>query len=159
MHFEPDIIVTAQDSPRILLIAAAKLGPANFDESETTLKHYMAEMRSPVGLLVSSEALAIYRDKYTTDSETSVERVGVYPIPPTWRVWKSLRSSAEQLKRTAGAESIFEHQVQTWLEELSTTAFPAEFSLEAQRALCEHVIPALSEGIVRAAGPREARTG
>jgi hypothetical protein len=51
----------------------------------------------------------------------------------------------------------FEEDVKFWLEQLrsSGSAEANQFPDEAKDALEDYVIPALSEGVVRAGGPRE----
>jgi hypothetical protein len=52
----------------------------------------------------------------------------------------------------------FEEDVKFWLEQLrsSGSAEASQFAGEAKDALEDYVIPALSQGVVRAGGPREA---
>ena len=52
----------------------------------------------------------------------------------------------------------FEERVKSWLEQLrsSPSDYHAVFPEEAREALVDYVVPALSDGVVRAGGPREA---
>jgi hypothetical protein len=87
MPSTPDIIVTGEDTPRIFLVAEAKLRSTIRKEDESQLKSYMLQMRCPVGLLVTPEIIEVFRDTYTAHSENSVERVGSFPAPKDWSVF------------------------------------------------------------------------
>jgi hypothetical protein len=63
MPFAPDIIVTGEDTPRILLAAEAKLWRSGCKEDESQLKTYMLNMRCPIGLLVTPEVVEVFRDR------------------------------------------------------------------------------------------------
>jgi hypothetical protein len=53
----------------------------------------------------------------------------------------------------------FEENVQSWLEQLrsSPSDYAKDIPEETKKALADYVVPALSQGIVRAGGPREVR--
>lgn len=154
MSFEPDILVTAPDSPRILLVVEAKYRLKDISEIESPLKRYMVKMGAPVGLLISPESIAIYRDRYIRHSEQSVERIGLFKLPRSHHL---SQFSLEQAGRSADARAAlaFEESVQNWLERLQATNTLDDFSPEASDAISEYVLPALHEGEIRAAHPRE----
>lgn len=93
MAFEPDIVVTDPDSVQVLLVAEAKTS-APTAESESGLKRYMWKMGCPVGLLVSPESIALYRNRFTGFSDDSIQKVGEFPSPSNWRRFARGRSSA-----------------------------------------------------------------
>jgi hypothetical protein len=158
MKFAPDIVVTAEGSSRLLLIVEAKLRSRDRSQEESQLKDYMLRMRCPIGLLVTPDEIVLYRDTYTAHSEDSVRRVGSYTAPKKWMRFKVVNQGTE----SPSAANIdlaqrFEEDVKFWLEQLRTGSAEAnQFSDEAKDALEDYVIPALSEGVVRAGGPREA---
>jgi len=153
MPFSPDIIVTGEDTPRILLVAEAKLSSAIREEDESQLKTYMLHMRCPIGLLVTPDAVEVFRDTYTAHSEKSVEHVASFASPKTWDVFRvGHHGSREPL-----LEFRFEEAVKSWLEQLGTSpsACLNESPKETRVALADYILPALTQGVVRSAGPRE----
>jgi hypothetical protein len=155
MPSAPDIIVTGDDTPRILLVAEAKLRSTIREEDESQLKSYMLQMRCPVGLLVTPESFEVFRDTYTGHSESSVERVGSFPAPKDWALFRAPHHGSEGKDPQLGFR--FESAVKYWLEQLGTSPsfYLREFPQETRDALADYVIPAVAEGIVRSSGPRE----
>src|SRR6267154_5096128 len=156
MPFSPDFIVTTEDSPRMLLIVEAKLSSKNRTQDESQMKSYMLHMRCPIGLYVTPDEIVVYRDSYTAHSEQSVHRVGAFPAPKSWTVFKAPHHGAD---RPSDLPQRFEENVKSWLEQLRSSAseYAKEFPKETREALLDYVVPALSQGIVRAGGPREVR--
>ncbi|SRR6266568_1899570 len=158
MASAPDILVTATDSPRILLVVEAKLAVKDLADIEPQLKRYMVKMGVPVGLFVTPKIMGIYRNKYTGKSEESVERVKLFDIPTSWSVFSRFlhlipeKSAGQKASNVAMA---FEENVQSWLEHLRTSGFLQDISPEAQDAFSDYILPALNEGTIRAAHPRE----
>src|ERR1700690_2799653 len=109
MSFSPDIIVTGEDTPRILLAAGAKVFRPISPEDVSRLKTYMLQMRCPIGLLITPDVIEVFRDTYTAHSEKSVERVASFPSPDTWHNFKG----AHQDEPHAGLR--FEEAVRSWL--------------------------------------------
>jgi len=159
MSFEPDIIVTDSDSPRWRIVVEAKLHLADRSRAEAALKRFMLGMGAPLGLILSPSHLAIYRDSFRDFSNDSVELVGDFDIPPESSPFSVGGGPTGEYGHRMEAEFAFERNVQTWLEELSSTGEIHGFIPEARRALAEHVLPALSGGMIRAAGPRELKAG
>jgi|SRR5271157_2571220 len=155
MSFAPDIVVTTEDPSRILMIVETKLTLTDLDRLEPALKKYMIGMGSPVGLIVSPEQLVLYRDRYTGRSEESVKRIGIYPMPKTWTRFRPFDAASTESVQNRGLR--FEEAVQSWLEALPAAGVAKDFPPETKDALLEYVLPAVSEGTVRAAGPRELR--
>lgn len=158
MPFSPDIIVTEEDTPRILLIVEAKLSSPSRPEYESQLKSYMLHMRCPTGLFVTPDAILVYRDTYTAHSEKSVERAGPFPAPKTWTVFKVPHHGSElPSARDTHMEARFEETVKSWLEQVrnSPSDYLKEFPKETRDALTDYVVPALSQGVIRGSGPRE----
>jgi len=157
MNFEPDIIVTEEDSSRWRLIVEAKLDFDDRKQAELVLKRYMLGMGAPLGLIISPSRLAIYRDRFTDYSENSVELVGDFDIPANQFGARRSTEAHGNTKLDLSGEFAFQRDVQTWLEELASTHKIRGFSPEAREALEEHVLPTLAGGAIRAAGPRELR--
>jgi len=159
MGFEPDIIVTDADSPRWRMIVEAKPYLADQKYAESNLKRYMLAMGAPLGLIISASHMAIYRDSFRDFSDDSIELVGDFDIPAGSFPSSIGRASSSDYIKRAEAGFTFERDIQAWLEEIASTHEIHGLAPEAQRALAEHVLPALSGGIIRAAGPRELKAG
>ena len=152
MVFEPDILVTDRDGASPALVVEVKEHIIDLVEVERQLKTYMVRMRCPVGILISSEKMFLYRDRYTGYNAESVERVGEFSmagvldaeVPSAVRAIKAPRQRRFQMEDT----------VQRWLESLTTESVVAGLPPELREAVEEHVIPVLMQGEVRAAGPR-----
>jgi hypothetical protein len=158
MPFSPDIVVISEDSPRILLVVETKLTPRGRPEDESQLKSYMLHMRCPIGLFVTPEQIVVYRDTYTAHSEKSIHQMGVFPAPKEWAVFKAPHHGTG-VASTRDLAFRFEEKVKSWLEQIRSSPpdHRAVFPEEAREALLDYVVPALSEGVVRAGGPRELR--
>jgi hypothetical protein len=158
MAFSPDIIVTGEDTPRMLLVAEAKLSSRVHKDDEFRLKSYMLQMRCPIGLLVTPEVIEVFRDTYTAHSENSVERVGTFPAPKDWDIFRAPHhGSGGKDPSDAHFESRFEGAVKSCLELLGSSPSPCmkELPEEAREALSDYVVPALKQGVIRSSGPRE----
>jgi hypothetical protein len=156
MPFSPDIIVTRDGGSRILLVVEARRAKIRL-EDESKLKFYMTQMRCPTGLLVTPETIGIFRDRYTDHSEESVQRVGDFPAPTNWEIFKvPHHGSPVTGERDSSLEERFEEAVRSWLEDLSSSpsANFAKIPKETKEALTDYVIPAVAEGIIRSGGPR-----
>jgi hypothetical protein len=152
--FEPDIIVTDPDYLDIALVVEVKLHSRGLDGGEAQLKHYMFGMRCPVGMLITPRVLRIYRDTFSEYSESSIERVGEFDIADLLDA-EGIRPAEEAAR--AAAEFRFASDVQTWLERLAAGSNLAALPPALRAAIEDHVLPALSQGEVRAAGPRWSR--
>jgi hypothetical protein len=157
MSFEPDIIVTDEESPRWRIVVEAKLESGNREQAESALKRYMLGMSVPLGLIVTPTRLAVYRDGFTDFSYDSIKLVGEFDIPAGLFPSSVGRNPLDKSLRSPEAEIRFEHDVQAWLEQVASNHEIRGFVPEAQEALAEHVLPALIGGVIRAAGPRELR--
>ncbi|MGA2136665.1 MAG: hypothetical protein ABSH50_30615 [Bryobacteraceae bacterium] len=137
--FQPDIIVTGPDG--VLLVVDAKTTLTDLARSEEQLKRYMSGMQCPTGVLITPEHMWVYRDLYTAPSPESIRRIAEFDM---WGLWQ----------QPPPVEAIsFEIFVQQWLERLAqqpTQDLPAKIS----GALREYVLPAVTNGEVRAAHPR-----
>jgi hypothetical protein len=142
MAFEPDIIVTGPDGSEIALVVEVKTNLRGLEISEQQLKRFMAGMLVPVGLLVTPDKLRLYRDEYLSSSEDSITKVGEFDV-------KGFLNSAQ-----AGSERALEQLVQTWLEGLSTESGLRELSPDLRSAAQRYIVPAISQGAIRAGHPR-----
>jgi len=141
MAFQPDILVTALDEPRVSLVVEAKVRMPDFQRTETELKRYMVGMQCPIGMLITPDYMWLYRDSYTSRFPDSVQRVGKYSMKGIWR--EAPPAQGQQ----------FEVFVQHWLEELAKT--PAiELPHDLRDELRNYILPAIASGDVRAAHPR-----
>ena len=146
MAFEPDIIVTGAESSEIALVAEVKTNLRDIETSKLELKKFMAAMRCPVGLLVTPERLWLFRDRYLSSSEDSITQVAEFDV-------KSVLNF--EPARTGRADSLaFEQLVQSWLEGLATESGMRELPSELRPAAQLHIVPAISQGTVRAGHPR-----
>jgi hypothetical protein len=160
MASAPDILVTAFDSPRILLVVEAKFAVKELGDVEQALKRYMVKMGAPVGLLITPKLIGIYRNQYRDKSESSVERVRLFDVP---KLGPSLARFSQHIedrsdRKVSSAALVFEENVQAWLEDLRISGLPQEIAPEFQDAFSDYILPALSEGVIRAAHPREYST-
>lgn len=150
MPAQADIIVTSPDSTDVNLVVEAKLRFADFPTAERQLKHYMLQVRCPLGILISPERLWIYRDRFTSNSEESVERLGEFGIPGLLPFQAVLAMADPK-----AAPAAFEDAVQNWLEGLPRSNTRELFSDPELRSAIDHyIVPAIENGIVGAAGPR-----
>jgi hypothetical protein len=146
MAFEPDIIVTGAESSEIALVAEVKTNLRDIESSKLQLKKYMAAMRCPVGLLVTPDRLWLFRDRYLSSSEDSITEVAEFDVK---------RVLNFEPARTGRADSFaFEQLVQSWLEGLATESGLRELPSELRPAAQLHIVPAISQGTVRAGHPR-----
>jgi hypothetical protein len=145
MPAQADIIVSSPDSTEVKLVVEAKLRRFDMRTAEKQLKNFMLLMRCPLGLLISPERLWIYIDRFISDSEDSIEKLGEFDISGLMRFGSS-----------AVADSIaFENAVQAWLEDLSANVSRNPPIDPKLREIVNHyILPAVESGIVRAAGPR-----
>jgi hypothetical protein len=140
MAFEPDILITTPEG--IALVVEAKVSLQNLARSEDELKHYMVRMQCPIGLLITPEHMWLYRDFYTVDSATSVQRVGEFDVAKLWHQKPPLQGAA------------FEGFVQQWLEDLVAEYPNRELPGELNEALGRYIVPAVATGDMRAAHVR-----
>ena len=162
MQFSPDIVVTTENTPGMLMIVETKLSSQERSQDESQLKSYMFRMRCPVGLFITPDEIVVYNDSYTSLSEESVHRVGTFPAPKEWAVFKVPHHGSDSPSvRNIGRAARFEEHVKSWLERLRSSPFDDidKIPEETKGALVDYVVPALSQGVVRAGGPREVRVG
>ena len=145
MQFEPDIIVTSADPTEVALVVEVKQRLSQPAFAERQMKRYMLGMRCPLGLLVTPDRMWLLRDRFRSDSEDSIERVGEFSTPG------SLRSHVKD-KEASGFE--LEQAVQNWLKALGRGSTTETLDPKLREALEEYVVPALAQGVIRAGGPR-----
>jgi hypothetical protein len=148
MAFEPDILVTSADGSEVMLVAETKRHDKDVPSAENQLKAYMMAMRSPIGLLVTPTRLRIYRDRYVTPPEKSIELIGEFDVRQLFG------SHSGQVGRNA--TFTFENAVQDWLESLASKPSGDELPPELRHAAESNIRPAISQGIIRAGHPRSA---
>lgn len=146
MPAQADIIVSSPDSTEVKLVVEAKLQSSELQKTEQQFKNFMIQLRCPLGLLVSPQRLRVYRDRFTSDSEDSVELLGDFDITGLIKFQPP----------STGAAVAFERAVQSWLEDgLSRSASRSQATDPKLVEIINHyILPAVETGIVRAAGPR-----
>jgi hypothetical protein len=147
MAFNPGIIVTDPETSEIAMVVEVKKDLRDLDSSERQLKRFMSTMRCPVGLLVTPRLLRLYHDQYTLSSEDSVALVGEFDVS------NILHFEPADKGRQNGFD--LERVVQSWLESLATESGLSELPADLRRAALFYIVPAISQGSVRAAHPRE----
>jgi hypothetical protein len=145
MPANPDFLVTEFGSSHALLIIEAK-AHGQLAEAEPQLKRYLWKMSCPLGMLVSPQKIVLLRNRFTGYSDDSIERVGEYPSPESWRSVEGLPTGFD-----------FEAFVYAWLEKMKRSGQPRDVSPDAASALSELVLPSLTQGEIHAAGPRATR--
>jgi hypothetical protein len=147
MDFSPDIVVTTPGESTVHMVVEVKLSDTvDRDAAAQQLKHYMLRVGSPAGILVTRNAVAIFRDTFRTDSAESIEHVATIltsDIP-------ELQSFAAGVNKDPVA---FEDAVQDWLVQLRYR-FVQGYMRGVDSRVAEHVMPALVNGEIRAGVPR-----
>lgn len=131
-----DIIVSSPTGHFDLVVEVKSSG--NLDIATAQLSEYMARVGADAGLVVGREVLRILVETYR--GHPSIKVVGEFPTA----LARGLRSGTN--------EAEFEDSVQRWLELLQDGEDVAAEPLRS--ALAEHILPVISGGTVRAAGPR-----
>src|SRR5579863_8673223 len=146
MPAQADIIVSSRDSTEVKLVVEAKLQSSELQKTEQQFKNFMLQLRCPLGLLVSPQRLRVYHDRFTSDSENSIELLGDFDIAGMIQFQSS----------STGAAVAFEKAVQSWLEDdLSRIASRSQVKDRKLLEIIDHyILPAVETGIVRATGPR-----
>jgi len=148
MVLRPDIVVTRSDSPEVLLVVEVCGRTVDTKSIEAALRGYMVHISCPVGMLVTPERVRFFRNRYTDYSPQTVVLIGECPAVEL----------LGPIPQGAATESDLEYRVEEWLESLrlggDRTWPPA-----VREAIESSVLPVVSGGIVRAAGPRWRRAG
>lgn len=137
--FDPDLIVTSDDGTDIALVVEFR-AEDHSSETERLLKEYMLGMRCPLALVVTPQNVTVYRDEYESESADSIHLVGRYPAPSAFA--------------SAGTGRSFENAAWRWLENLPSDVAFQSVPPELRRVVQTHIVPALMQGSLRAAGPR-----
>ncbi len=146
MAFEPDIIVAGPEGSEITLVVEAKTRLRDRQNAERQLKGFMAAMRCPVGLLVTPQRLWLYRDRYLESSEDSIAQVAEFNVENVL----NFKQSADGYQDALALEGV----VQSWLERLGTESGLRELPSDLRRAVELYIVPAVSQGTIRAGHPR-----
>lgn len=152
MSFEPDIIVASRDGTRVALVVEVKLAIGDLAAAEYHIKRYMVRNRCPTGMIITPEAARIYRDTFTGHDEESIERISEFPMEGVLHA--EMASSIGTIPEPQRRAFQMEDAVQAWLEGLTGGSSVAALPGGLREAVEEHVVPALEQGEVRAAGPR-----
>jgi hypothetical protein len=80
--------------------------------------------------------------------------VASFASPKTLAIFKSPHHGSGEPQ----PELRFEEAVRSWLEQLATSpsAGLSESAKESREALTDYILPALTQGVIRSTGPREA---
>lgn len=146
MAFGPDIVVTERDGWEPALVVEAKVNAEDSKSTERQLKTYMFGTLCPVGLIVTPSQLRLYRNRYLSSPEDSVNLVGAFDLHDVLHY----RPPADGRDETFE----FERFVQSWLEGLSSETGLQELPAELRHAVRWYIFPAVTQGVVQAAHPR-----
>ena len=146
MAFGPDIVVTERDGWEPALVVEAKMNLQDLEGTEQQLKMYMSATLCPVGLIVTPTQLRLYRNRFLSSSEDSIELVGAFDV----------HDVLHYRRAGDGHEDAFEFEgfVQAWLETLGSEAGLQGLPAELRRAVRWYIFPAVTQGVVQAAHPR-----
>jgi hypothetical protein len=146
MAFGPDIVVTERDGWEPALVVEAETSLCDLESAERQLKTYMSGTRCPIGLIVSPQQLRLYRNRYESTSQDPIELVGTFDV----------RDVLHYRPPGDGGDDAFEFEgfVQEWIEGLGTESGLQELPAQLRRAVEWYILPAVSQGDVRAAHPR-----
>jgi len=147
MALDPGIIVTDPESSEIAMVVEVKTDLRDLVSSERQLKRFMSTMGCPVGLLVTPRILRLYHDQYTSLSEDSIAQVGEFDVGDILHFAPAGKGRQDEFD--------LERVVQSWLESLATESGLRELPAELRRAALFYIVPAISQGSVRAGHPRE----
>jgi hypothetical protein len=147
MAFDPGIIVTDPDTSEIAMVVEVKTDVRSLDTSERQLKRFMSAMGCPVGLLVTPRLLRLYHDQYTSLSEDSIALAGEFDVGNILHFEPAGKGRQDEFD--------LERVVQSWLESLATESGLRELPADLRRAALFYIVPAISQGSVRAGHPRE----
>jgi hypothetical protein len=153
MPFNPDIVVTGNDSHEVLLAVEAKTSERDFRTLAKDIRDYLLRMSCPTGLIVLPQKLYLYRNRYSGFGEDSVEEIGPFHLKdPLWRpkTWF--------YQRPRWGDS-FEKRVQSWLATIARKGTINDASPELESAFETYLLPALTLGTIRAGGPRSMSQG
>ncbi|MEK6609196.1 MAG: hypothetical protein AABZ30_16175 [Myxococcota bacterium] len=140
MRFSPDLLVLAHDLPEVALAVEVKASIADPAAAEAQLRHYMADRRCHVALIVTPTTSWIYAE----NSAGEIERVGDF-------------STAVLLGRpsipTDGRGLL--QAVRGWLEGLAEGRSTLSTRPEVRQPMVRHLLPAVADGRVVAGGPHQ----
>jgi hypothetical protein len=146
MPLQPDIVITRSDSPAILLVVEIKGAVSYLKSAEAGLKTYMVRTSCPVGMLVTPAQVRFYRNRYIDYAPHTIELIAECPTS------ELLGPFAQQ----ARAEWELQQSVMEWLEGLRAGG-DQPWPSAVREAIESSVLPIVSDGVVRAAGPRRRR--
>jgi len=149
MPVSPDIIVTKPDSPEVLLAVEVTAGAGGVRVSEAQIRDYMVHQSCPVGILVTPEDTLFFRNPYLGYDADTIQRIAQCRT-------SELMDGIPDGPVTTEANLLL--RVEQWLEDLpagTRRSWPSS----AAEAIESFVLPAVTGGMIRAAGPRWSRTG
>jgi hypothetical protein len=129
------------------MAAEVKTDLPDLETSERQLKRFMSTMSCPVGLLVTPQILRLYHDQYTSLSDDSIAKVGEFDVGNILHLEPAGKGRQDEFD--------LESAVQSWLESLATESGLRKLPADLRRAALFYIIPAISQGSVRAGHPRE----
>jgi hypothetical protein len=156
IRFQPDLIVTSSDGTELLLVVTVGRDEADRPYVEDSLKQYMLATNCPVGLLVVPNRLWIYRNRYRSAPEQSIEMIGPF-VHYSWPKDSLPRSFADTSPQAVRASlDPFVQEVRRWLGSFHTPGALNALNADLRSAVGEHLLPVLTEGQIRAGVPRPA---
>jgi hypothetical protein len=148
--FQPDLIVTRSDGTELLLVVTVGRDEADRAHVEGPLKQYMRMTSCPVGMLVVPSKVWIYRNRYLSNPQESVQASG-----PFWPEGSLPRSFVGTGPRAEWAARYpFVQEVRRWLENLNAPGALNALNPDLRSAVSDYLLPVLAEGELRAGVPR-----
>ena len=151
-RFEPNLIVTSPDGTEMALVVAVGRDEADRNYVEEPLKQHMLAKNCPVGMFIVPGRIWIYRNRYLSNDQGSIEVVGAFN-PPQWPPASLPQPFVGTPAAAAAVLDPFVQGVRQWLESLDTASLSALPS-DLRTAVKDHVLPVLAEGELRAGVPR-----
>jgi hypothetical protein len=121
---------------------------------EDSLKQYMLATNCPVGLLVVPNRIWIYRNRYRSTPERSIEIIGPF-LHYSWPKDSLPRGFADTNPQAVRASlDPFVQEVRRWLDSFQSPGALNALNADLRSAVSEYLLPVLTEDQVRAGVPR-----
>ncbi len=158
MHFQPDIMVTESDGAQVSkrLVVEVKLQVPDLAAEESMIRRHLFANAWPVGMLVTADALRIYRDTHTAGSPLTIERAGEYPLGDALDL---CRSPGLVDGRWTGSQVDLAVAMQAWLSTLSDPSVQERLPEPLRADIKRFVVPELAGAEIGAGVPRWLLTG
>ena len=147
----PDIVIVSPDGDYLIVVEVKTDDDhSHRQRAIKQLKHLMASMGCPVGLIVTGNHISLLRDSLEKSHGESIAVVSEARLPD-----RLLPNADEQWRGQHGLE--FESRVQRWLEKLKQTPSLKNLPNDLAELLSEPIMGLIRVGDIRSAGPRWSR--